>query len=1336
MLLGLLVSVVTFGQTTIASQSFETVPSSPNWAYTKNGGTVSTTNTGTPTNQRIRTGAKSLQFNSESGDITFNDISVSSYSSIKITLRISSISGNSANGADVGDYLRVFTKLNNDSFKVNSEANSEITVKGDTNARWGFNASGVTTTAGVNTVVSGTSGTNQGTVYSTLTINIPDGTSKVGLRINALNDDSNEFWCLDDIEITGQTCSTYPTDPVGSITVSANPACGSATLTYPSGYYWQTSATGVSTSYPTSSNYTVSTTGTYYVRNYNGTCWSTGALSSGVVTIKNPVSITNQPVNASVFSGSSANFSVTASNVASYQWQVNKGSSWSNISGANLSTYAITNVNSIMNGYQYRCILTSISPCTTSLTSNAATLSVTTYTPPGTQLKTGDLMLISLKNNASSGDDVLRLVNLVNIAKNTEIIWANATYETGGNPAANERTDKWFTCIETSPNGNVPYLKFTYTGTSSIPAGSTFCITTDNSGVGTTISVKSNTGTSYNSFTIKGYRADGTVLSTNHNAVNISTSRPDSMFLMQGDFIYDAAGSKFVGTVLSGVQDGGAWYNLSTDLSSMTDDDLRISRKHPSLECASLQANTTPSNYEKSFITSVSENVINSRENIIVKILDYSTNWDDVLMACPDPSPFTITSSNSTYIWKGTVSNDWFNCNNWSLLSVPDATTNVEISSSASNNAVISYNSPNSDIYYDIANCKNIEIKGRKVQLEASPLNILNVYGDLKISGTGALDMDDSNAATTDGELHLYGNWTNNVNNSAFSEGNGTVYFEGSSPQVINNVTPEGTEVFYNVILNNNFDTSISNDLQANGNLTVSADKTLSIASNDYVQVAKNITNNGSVVIADKGSLVQTDDSGTYSGAGSNSMSRKPTNLHIFDYVYWTSPQVTTSFATIPNSRFYEWKPDHFNGNGYGYGNWFVPTGTNFSPGTGYIFRVPSSLNQDVNFSGSLFNNGVVNVIIKKGGYTLLVPPPPGINAPINRFDDNWNLVGNPYPSAIDAVEFLTDNAAVLENGSVCLWRHINTISNANPSPYYQTFGYNYSGDDYVTYNGTGAVPYGKFDGKIAAGQAFFVTMKDDVSVPTTATMQFNNSQRSKAHNNSQFFKTSSNEKHRIWLDLIDSSKNATGQLVGYISNATNEDDFIFESKTSLQSGFSFYSLIDNTAYSIQGRQLPFDENDNVPLGMIVPAEGKYSIAIANVDGRFTDRSQAIYLEDKNTAVLYDLTKAPYEFTVSKGITNNRFVLRYTDKKLSNTAVNMEDNEVAVFVSQDVIKIDANENTITEIDVYNVLGQKLYGQKISNLRQLQINTITKNNQGLIVKGTLENGKTFTRKIIF
>src|SRR5690606_36191494 len=125
------------------------------------------------------------------------------------------------------------------------------------------------------------------------------------------------------------------------------------------------------------------------------------------------------------------------------------------------------------------------------------------------------------------------------IRQGTSFIWTNATYETGGRPASNVSNDKWYTCDGNANDGNVPYLQFTYTGSSIIPAGSTFCIRTVASGTSSTISAVSPSGTSFTSFTIDGKTANGANLIA-HHSVNVSASAPDSMFLMHGTFNYNA----------------------------------------------------------------------------------------------------------------------------------------------------------------------------------------------------------------------------------------------------------------------------------------------------------------------------------------------------------------------------------------------------------------------------------------------------------------------------------------------------------------------------------------------------------------------------------------------------------------------------------------------------------------------------------------------------------------------------------------------------------------------------------------------------------------------------
>src|SRR5690606_22426568 len=136
-------------------------------------------------------------------------------------------------------------------------------------------------------------------------------------------------------------------------------------------------------------------------------------------------------------------------------------------------------------------------------------------------------------------------------------------------------------------------------------------------------------------------------------------------------------------------------------------------------------------------------------------------------------------------------------------------------------------------------------------------------------------------------------------------------------------------------------------------------------------------------------------------------------------------------------------------------------------------------------------HNGAFAVNIEKGTLT-------GI-------DDNWNLIGNPYPSAISADSFIFANSAELDSedtpsvlGTVYLWQHQGTPNVANDNPFYEDFQINYNGDNYIAYNFTGVNPptsqHG-FNGYIASGQAFFVLM-DDGYAGSAATVNFDNTVR------------------------------------------------------------------------------------------------------------------------------------------------------------------------------------------------------------------------------------------------
>ena len=91
-----------------------------------------------------------------------------------------------------------------------------------------------------------------------------------------------------------------------------------------------------------------------------------GGGESGGSTPTDPPSIiiTNQPTNATIADGGSQTFSLLAviepeDGTKAYQWQVSTdgGFAWSNISGANASSYTLV-AQAFMTGYRYRCIVT------------------------------------------------------------------------------------------------------------------------------------------------------------------------------------------------------------------------------------------------------------------------------------------------------------------------------------------------------------------------------------------------------------------------------------------------------------------------------------------------------------------------------------------------------------------------------------------------------------------------------------------------------------------------------------------------------------------------------------------------------------------------------------------------------------------------------------------------------------------------------------------------------------------------------------------------------------------------------------------------------------------
>ena len=595
----------------------------------------------------------------------------------------------------------------------------------------------------------------------------------------------------------------------------------------------------------------------------------------------------------------------------------------------------------------------------------------------------------------------------------------------------------------------------------------------------------------------------------------------------------------------------------------------------------------------------------------------------------------------------------------------------------------------------------------------------------------------------------------------------GTITWNGTDWRDVNNAitTPSLSKL---AVINANYNTTTNGDLNA-CSLIVNAGKLLTVTKEKFVTIQNDLTVNltGKLEVEDKGSLVMINDLGTVTNNGTTNILRSTSTFEKYDYVYWSTPIASDLFPTdiettfislVPNST--DWRIDNayeFNPANYvdvspidgfddNHDDWtFV---TSMYPGKGYIIMVPEAqqitdppvTSALVIFSGKV-NNGVVTTPV---ALTPAVVPAVA--------DDDFNLVGNPYPSAISADEFIKANISgtgTINNtieGTLYFWTHKKDIEaasiNAGPD------AFNYSQDDYAVYTLAGGIgtsgslingveQSNKPNGYIASGQGFFV------EAATAGTVTFNNAMRVglPATANSQFYKSRSGKskivtKDRIWLNLENSLGMFSQQLVGYFYNTTLGYDNGYDGLLSDAGNYvDFYSFIDDKTYKIQGRST-FDENDQVRLGYFSAVAGTFNINIDSKEGVFTTLSTPVYLEDKLLNVIYDLKQSPYTFTTEKGTFNDRFILRYTNKTLGNKDFETLENQVLVSNKNKQIKVNSAVETIDKVVVYDLLGRQLFKKDKVNSNELTLTNLASNQQTLLVKVSLQNGQTVTKKIIY
>ncbi|TCN49336.1 T9SS sorting signal type C domain-containing protein, partial [Flavobacterium circumlabens] len=475
---------------------------------------------------------------------------------------------------------------------------------------------------------------------------------------------------------------------------------------------------------------------------------------------------------------------------------------------------------------------------------------------------------------------------------------------------------------------------------------------------------------------------------------------------------------------------------------------------------------------------------------------------------------------------------------------------------------------------------------------------------------------------------------------------------------------------------------------------------------------ALNVTSGGTLTFENNSSLMQDSDAVNTGEI----IYKRISSMRLSDYEYWSTPVTPQKlFDVSPYTLADKYM-------GYNGDNWVITSSnTNMTVGKGYIIRGPQTYSNTVradftaSFKGIPNNGNLSGETVEK---------------------DKFYLIGNPYPSALSANEFLKANSFI--NGTFYFWTH-NTPLNITVR--------DYSSDDYAVFNLTGGVateaaPSGDDapgnnpfipQGHIAAGQSFFASTND------VGTIAFTNKMREGGANNGQFFKPAKGAKEaaksRIWLNITNEGGAFKQMLVGYVEGATNGIDNRYDGETFDANPYlDFYSVNNDLNYVIQGRALPFTDTDIVPLGYRSTVEGDFTISIQHAEGDLSN--QAVYIEDKTAGKIHNLKDGKYTFSTKIGSFDDRLVLRYTDKTLGTGDFENTENNILVSIKNKAIKVTSAKENIKEVTVYDISGKLLYNKKKVGATELQIANLQSANQVLLVKITLDNDHTTTKKVIF
>lgn len=515
---------------------------------------------------------------------------------------------------------------------------------------------------------------------------------------------------------------------------------------------------------------------------------------------------------------------------------------------------------------------------------------------------------------------------------------------------------------------------------------------------------------------------------------------------------------------------------------------------------------------------------------------------------------------------------------------------------------------------------------------EGRTLNVTHPQGALAIDGTqGTAAGDRSGSYTINGTVNVATFW--HRENSGFNTTN------LNSTGVQTTVGPNGRLNVKNLFMQTRrgqASTLVQTPLtiQAGGRVTITDDGTLTLFHGPWDAQGGLFVNDGASVLHGVGTpgvdpvIDFPVNTPNITGNATIRRTGSPT-INNTKYNYWSSPVENVTLNSVVNAAF---NPSNSILNLYIY-NPALPSGsTSAALLEGWVNVPPSTVMQatrgyittganTVSFSGVMHN----------GGYNYTLEGGPFIR---------MNLIGNPYPSGISAVDFLNANGPSGTNrieNNVYFWTDDSSQ------------GADYAADDYVAFNGSVSVngvasKRNQFD---AAGRIINVGQGFVVSANSSAVGQqlnFNNSMR-RASSGTPFFSTE--EVSRFHFTISNQNNLESEIAVCFREDLTDNFDVQFDTRKMFGNpNIALYTMVNGEAMMIDG----YGDYNNarvIDLGVTAKLAGTHTIEINKIENM--DPSVLVFIENIATGEFHNLRTGAYSFNSTGNMTGVHFRLHFRE---------------------------------------------------------------------------------------